>query len=89
MDTVKTVTTWSASMNTPEWDAYGLATVDQMIADGKTEMRRSIQGIQGPTEYVYTRTWLNEAVANEWITFIGGYTGSTLVSSVIEPITTP
>ena len=87
MDTVQTVSRWAQTLDTPEWDAYALATIDQMLTDGKTEMRRSIQGTQGPTEYVYTRTWLNEATANEWIAFIEGYTGATHISTVIEPIT--
>jgi hypothetical protein len=87
MDTVKTISRWAQTLDTTEWDAYALTTIDQMLADGKTEMRRSIQGPQGPTEYVYTRTWLNEAVANEWITFIDGYPNSTHIDTVIEPIT--
>jgi hypothetical protein len=89
MDTVKTVSTWAQTLNTSEWDDYALATIEQMIADGKTEMLRSIQGTQGPTEYVYTRTWLNESVANEWITFIEAYPGSEHIDTVIETITTP
>jgi hypothetical protein len=87
MDTVRTISTWAESLDTPEWDAYALTTIDQMLADGKTEMRRSTQGTQGPTEYVYTRTWLNEAVANEWIAFIEGYPDAEHIGTVIEPIT--
>lgn len=88
MDTVKTISTWAQSLDTTEWDDYALTTVDQMLADGKTEIRRSIQGTQGPTEYVYTRTWLNETVANEWIAFIEGYPGAEHIDTIIEPITT-
>jgi hypothetical protein len=87
MDTVRTISRWAQTLDTPEWDAYALTTIDQMLADGKTEMRRSIQGTQGPTEYVYTRTWLNEAVANEWIAFIDGYPDSEHIDTVIETIT--
>lgn len=87
MDTVKTVSTWAQTLDTPEWDTYALATVEQMITDGKTESRRSTPGTQGPTEYVYTRTWLNESVANEWIAFIEGYPDSTHINTVIETIT--
>jgi len=86
MDTVATVSTWTQSLDTPEWDAYALTTIQQMLADGKTELLRSIKGTQGPTEYVYTRTWLNEAVANEWIAFIDGYPHSVHIETKIKPI---
>jgi hypothetical protein len=87
MYTVKKTSRWAQSLETPEWDAYALTTIDQMLADGKTENRRSVKGTQGPTEYVYIRFWLNEAVANEWIAFIDGYPNADHIDTVIEPIT--
>jgi hypothetical protein len=87
MDTVKTISTWAQSLDTTDWDTYALNTINKMFATGRTEMYRSIQGTQGPTEYVYTRTWLNEAAANEWIAFIEAYPNAEHLNTVIEPIT--
>ena len=87
MMTVKTVSRWAQSLNTPEWETFINSAAQQWVAQGKTDSLRSTQGQQGPTEYVYTRNWINETAANELIAFIDGYTGATHISTVIEPIT--
>jgi hypothetical protein len=92
-DTVRTVSVYSCPLidlckpGVQDWYDYIGPKLDQMIAEGKTERRNAILGPQGPTEWEYTRTWRDEAAAQEFCDFADLKRGHRLISRIIEPIT--
>ena len=92
-DTVRTISTYSCPLvdrtipGVQDWYDYIGPKLDQMVAEGKTTQRNAILGTQGPTEWVYIRTWRDEAAAQEFCNFADLKRGHRLISRVIEPIT--
>ena len=91
-DTVRTISKYSCPLvnkNLPgvqDWFDYIGPKLDQMVAEGKTTMRNATLGPQGPEEWEYTRTWRDEAAAQEFCDYADLKRGHRLISRTIEPI---
>jgi hypothetical protein len=92
-DTIRTISKYSCPLvdlcnpGVQDWYDYIATKLDSMVAEGKTERRNAILGPQGPTEWVYIRTWRDEAAAQEWAEFADQKRGHRLLERITETIT--
>jgi hypothetical protein len=95
-DTVRTISTYDCPLvfrplardipGVQDWYDYIGPKLDQMVAEGKTTQRNAILGTQGPDEWVYIRTWRDEAAAQEFSAYADLKRGHRLISRIVEPI---
>ena len=91
-DSVRTTSTYSCPLvdrtipGVQDWYDYIGPKLDQMVTEGKTTLRNAILGPQGPNEWVYIRTWRDEAAAQEFCNFADLKRGHRLISRITEVI---
>jgi hypothetical protein len=91
-DTIRTISTYDCPLRDMcipgviDWYDHIRPKLEQMVAEGKTTQRYATLGKQGPDEWVYIRTWRDEAAAQEFNAYADLKRGHRLISRIVEPI---